>query len=238
MIDIHSHILPSIDDGARSFEESIEIIHELSSYGITDIIATPHFIKETYFTSSVAKNKALLKELKIQLKTHGIKTNIYLGNEIYVDEDISKLIKSKQITSLNNSKYLLIELPLNEEFPNYSDHFLSLMNQGYKVILAHPERYAITQKDYTILEDLHEIGVLFQCNLGSAYGKYGKPAQKLLKKLAKDNRIFAFGSDAHHPGSARHFNTTFKKLSKYYNKDDLQKVLVNNPRKLLHPNHT
>ena len=233
MIDIHSHILPGVDDGARSFDESVEIARMLSSCGVTDIVATPHFIRETNFVSPVANNRKIVKELKNRLKAEAIDVNIYLGNEIYIDEDIVGLLRSGQISPLAGSKYLLIELPLNDEFSNYEDHLCNLIEDGYKVVLAHPERYAIAQEDYGILEDLYELGVLFQCNIGSVYGKYGKSAQKLLKKLAKDKKIFTFGSDAHHPGSSQSFDLAYKKLLKYYNERELRELLVKNPRKII-----
>lgn len=233
MIDIHSHILPGVDDGARSFDESVEIARMLSSCGVTDIVATPHFIRETNFVSPVANNRKIVEELKNRLKAEAIDVNIYLGNEIYIDEDIVGLLRSGQISHLADSEYLLIELPLNDEFSNYEGYLCDLMQDGYKVILAHPERYAIAQEDYGILEDLYELGVLFQCNIGSVYGKYGKSAQKLLKKLAKDKKIFTFGSDAHHPGSSQSFDLAYKKLLKYYNERELRELLIKNPQKII-----
>ena len=134
MIDIHSHILPGIDDGAGTFDDSIEILSDLSSNGVTDIIATPHFIKESRYTSPVEDNKALLGELVERLKEENISINVFLGNEIYIDEDIKGLIDAGQIFPLNGGEYLLVEFPLNDEFPNYEDIFLDLMQNGYKVI--------------------------------------------------------------------------------------------------------
>lgn len=233
MIDIHSHILPGIDDGARTFDESIEIIRELSSHGVTDIIATPHFIRDTKYVSPVINNKVILQELKKQLKDRGIDVGIYLGNEIYIDEDIVGLIKAGRISSLAGSKYLLVELPLNDEFPNYEDHLSSLMSNGYKVVLAHPERYRMVKEDYGILENLYDMGILLQCNIGSIGGKYGKNAKKIAKRLAKDKKIFTFGSDTHHPGGGRYFDLAYKKLGKYYSNHELTKLLVENPRKII-----
>lgn len=233
MIDIHSHILPGTDDGAGTFDDSIEILSDLSSNGVTDIIATPHFIKESQYTSPVEDNKALLCELVERLKEEDISINVFLGNEIYIDEDIKGLIDAGQIFPLNGGEYLLVEFPLNDEFPNYEDYLSSLLADGYKVILAHPERYEIAQEDYSVLEDLYELGVLFQCNIGSIYGKYGKSAQKLLKRLAKDKKIFTFGTDTHHAGGGRNIGVAYRKLLKYYSKDELEKLMIKNPQKII-----
>ncbi len=233
MIDLHSHILPGIDDGARNFDESIEIIRELHSHGIRGVVATPHYIKETKFIFPIVDNKAILEELKKGLKAKRIDMDLYLGNEIYIDKDIMKLIANGEISPLADSRFLLIELPLDEEFPNYDDYLSNLIANGYEVVLAHPERYLIAQENYSVLDDLHELGVLFQCNFGSIGGKYGKSAQKLVKKLAKDKKIFAFGSDSHRVGGGRYIDYALKKLLKYYSEEELKELLVENPKRIV-----
>lgn len=233
MIDIHSHILPGVDDGARTFDDSINIVNELVSQGVTDIIATPHYVDETKYTVERKKHLELLAELREGLASEGINANLFLGNEIYINEKIPKLIESDVVSTLADSKYVLVELPLNNEYQNYEDVFSDLMEREYKVVLAHPERYEIAQEDYQILKDLCEIGVLLQCNLGSVTGKYGKGAQKLVKRLAKDKMIFAFGSDIHHCNNNDFVIRAQKKLSKYYDDKELEQVLVKNPEKIL-----
>lgn len=233
MIDIHSHILPGIDDGARTFEDSIEIVRELASQGITDVIATPHYANETSYMSPCEYNESLLLELKKGLVAEGIKVNIYLGNEIYIDGQAEEFIKAGKVSALAGSKYLLVELPLHEEYQSYEDILGSLMDAGYKVILAHPERYEIVQKDYGVVEDLYKMGILLQCNVCSILGKYGKDAKKLVRRLAKDKMIFAFGSDIHRCSHSDQLKRAQKKIARYYNDQELEKVLVKNPRKIL-----
>ena len=143
MIDIHSHILPGVDDGARTLTDSIEILRELVSVGVTDVVMTPHYIVDTHYMSSRFENLKIIEKLKQVVADEGLNINIYLGNEIFIDNGILENLKMGKISGLAGSRYLLIELPLNEEFPNYEDIFLDLMNRGYKVVLAHPERYSI-----------------------------------------------------------------------------------------------
>lgn len=233
MIDIHTHILPGIDDGARILMEGVEIVRELAEQGVTDIIATPHYVNETIFMSPKEKNLELLERLRAKLVDEGIETKIYLGNEIYIDDKILDLIKAGKISTLADSRYLLVELPLDNEYQNYEDFLRELIENGYKVILAHPERYLIVQKNEEILGNLAEIGVLFQCNFGSLIGKYGKSAMKMVRKLAKEKMIFAFGSDAHHQGKNGYLGLAYKKLAKYYTKTELKEILVDNPGKIL-----
>ncbi len=229
MIDIHSHILPGIDDGAKSFEQSLDILRGLSGQGITDVICTPHFIAETKITSPKSTNTKLLDELKKRVEDENIDINLHLGNEIYIDRDIAKFIRTRKISPLADSKYLLIELPMSGEFAQYQDIFLSLQRKGWTVILAHPERYHSFQKDDKELQELFGKGVLFQCNLGSFIGQYGKNAKKLARKLAKENQIFCFGTDIHRPRNYSEIAKAIKKLSKYYGPAGLNQLLVVNP---------
>ena len=233
MIDIHAHVLPGVDDGAETYEDGVRIIKDLVSGGVTDVIATPHFVNETNYISSRVANRKLLTELKKRLKKEGIGVNVYLGNEIYIDKDILKLLKERKIAPLAGSRYLLIELPLNDEFEGYEDTFLDLMQKNYKIILAHPERYVIVQEDFEVARRLNDEGVLLQCNLASITGKYGHGAKKVLQRLAKEKMIFAFGSDMHHPGRNDFWEPAMKKLGKYYNERELNQVLSINPKRIL-----
>ncbi|MBR2753672.1 exopolysaccharide biosynthesis protein [Candidatus Saccharibacteria bacterium] len=233
MIDIHSHILPGVDDGARTLTDSVDLVKELVESGATAIVATPHYVSETRYVSPKRENLKLFEELKRVISDEGINVDLFLGNEIYIDRSIEQLIKIGKIVPMASSDYLLVEFPLNESFPNYRDILMDLVKNGYKVILAHPERYAIVQKDFSLLQDLSDIGVLFQCNLGSIIGKYGREAKKILKKMAKNRMIFAFGSDIHHCRGAEYWISAQKKLSKYYSEEDLKRVLITNPKKMI-----
>lgn len=232
MIDIHSHLLPNVDDGVKSFDESVDIIKNLSYRGVTDIIVTPHYVADTVWTSSRQQNRLLFA--KLQQKVQGIPVNLYLGNEIYIDRDIERLVKSFEISPLADSKFLLIELPMSGEFEDYEAILTDLLLKGYRVILAHPERYHTIQKDWRIAEKLHENGVLLQCNLGSILGQYGHKPAKIVKQLAKSDLIFCFGTDIHHPRDYSEISRARRKLMKYYPSEaDLDQILDKNPRQIL-----
>lgn len=232
MIDIHSHILPGIDDGSPDFETSIKLVKELASGGVTEVIATPHYVDETIYTSSKASNLELLAKLQKMVDARGIKVRLLIGNEIYIFPKIAEYVKAGKLASLADSEYLLVELPMSGEFSGYEDIFLDLMRSDYKVILAHPERYDSFQKDFALVSKLFDMGVLLQCNLGSLVGQYGKSAQKLAIRLAKEKMIFAMGSDIHHNRGTAFLPKAMKKIRKYYNNDEAQDILVNNPRKI------
>lgn len=233
MIDLHSHLLPDVDDGVEVFDESVEIIRELMRHGIKKIVVTPHYIPETIYNSPRADNLKLLHELKKSLQDEKLDVELFIGNEIYINSDISTLIKNKVISTLGDSKYLLVELPMSGVYEGYEDIFYNLQAEGYKVILAHPERYLSTQKDFSILERLHNLGILFQCNIGSIAGQYGHKAEKTTKKLAKKDMIFAFGTDVHRLRDFSDIDKAITILTRIYGKAKLDKLLVDNPLKVL-----
>lgn len=233
MIDLHSHILPGIDDGAPNIEASVELVRELASGGVTEIIATPHYIDETIYDSPRYENLKLVAELQKRLDAEEIAVKIHLGNEIYINRDILDFLESGEVSSMGDSDYILVELPMSGEFPGYADIFLELLRAGYKVILAHPERYVSFQKDFSLVTELYDMGVLLQCNIGSFVDQYGKAARKLAVKMAKAKMIFGIGTDIHHLRGEEFLPSAMKKLSKYYSVDELEGLLVDHPREIL-----
>ena len=234
MIDVHNHLLFGIDDGSRSLEDSVLIIRKLSEIGITDIILTPHFITDSSYVSSRENNLILMEKLKNALDENNINVNLYLGNEIYIDREIEKLIYEKKISKLNNTNYLLIELPMSGEWEGYQDVFMDLINDGYNVVLAHPERYNSFQADFDKIYELEEIGVLFQCNIGSVIGNYGRAAKKIIKRMLKEDLIYMFGTDIHRDKGDYNFLSDAKKIIRKYTSDEkMNDLLVNNAKKII-----
>lgn len=234
MIDIHSHLLYGIDDGSKTIEESLSIIKELNKIGITDIILTPHYIKDTKYNSPKKENQKLLNNLKELLIENEINTNIYLGNEIYINNEIEELLKKNIISSLNNTNYLLIELPMTGEYEGYIDIFENLINEGYYVILAHPERYHSFQNDFDKIYELEQIGVHFQSNIESILGSYGKGAIKTVIRLLKEKKISFLASDIHHQKKDyKKWQKARKKILKYITKEEFNILTNKNPSKLI-----
>lgn len=234
MIDIHSHLLFGVDDGSRTLEESVHVIKKLSEVGYTDIILTPHYINDSTYVSTREENLDVLKRLKVGLIRNNVNVNLYLGNEIYIDSEIANLLKNNIISSLNDTKYLLIELPMSGENEIYYDVFLDLINMGYKVILAHPERYISFQKDFNKVYELKELGVLLQSNVGSILGDYGKGAKKTIKRLLKENLITFMGTDIHHNKEEYTFvEKAKKKMGKYLTQKQINNIFENNAKVLL-----
>ena len=234
MFDIHSHLLFNIDDGSKSLDSSVRIITDMYERGYKGIILTPHYISDSNYDSNRKNNQKLLKELKEELIKNNIDIELYLGNEIFIDYDILKLLKNNTISSLNDSKYLLIELPMSGEFEGYIEVFTELMEKGYKVILAHPERYLSFQKDYKKVNELESIGILFQSNIESIIGNYGKRARKMVKKLLKDKKISFLATDIHHrKRDYTKWDKAKKKYLKYLTEEEYKKLTIDNPLKVI-----
>ena len=234
MVDIHNHLLYGIDDGSKTIEESIDILRDLESVGYTDIILTPHYIKDSKYSSNAINNYKLLKELQNALNENDIKINLYLGNEIYIDDDIMDLLRNREIYSLNGTPYLLIELPMSGEYGGYLELFNYLNEQGCKVVLAHPERYLSFQKDYKKVDEVLSTGVLLQSNIESILGKYGSSAKKMIKRLLKEKKIAFLATDIHHKKhDYNDFNKAKKMILKYISESEYEMLVNINPSKLL-----
>lgn len=234
MIDIHSHLLYGVDDGARSIEESIDILRDLKKCGFDSIILTPHYIKGSAYNSTRRDNREKLKTLKEALKDNNIDINLYLGNEIYIDDDIIELMKKGIISTLNNTNYALIELPMSGIYDEYKEIFADLIKRGCKVILAHPERYKAFQQDFTKIYELEKIGVLFQSNFDSILGKYGLDAEVTLKRLLKEKKIAFLATDIHHKShDYNKYKIIKEKMLEYITEEEFKILTEYNPKQLI-----
>lgn len=236
MTDIHSHILFGVDDGSNDIEESIELLKKLKSIGFKNVILTPHYIEGSDYCSLNPEKLEKLEILKSEINKKNIDINIYLGNEIFINDSIIKSISDGKIYPLNNTKYLLIELPFYNQILNLDDILFEITHAGFIPIIAHPERYSYFQENYKIVDSLKENGVLFQANYSSILGYYGKQSQKLLKYMLKKKYIDYLGTDIHHTKKTyvidnfEKINKKIKKITKeeYYNQiiDNCDKLIL------------
>lgn len=229
MTDVHSHILFGIDDGSRTISESIELLKKLKSVGFNNVILTPHFILDSTYNSNYEANIKIYNELKERIISENIDINIYLGNEIFIDKNVPTLLEKNIITSLNGTKYVLVEFPMHNKLLNIEDILYEIRSKGYEVVIAHPERYDAFKEDYSIVDTLREDGFLFQSNYSSILGYYGKDSIKLLKYMLKRHYIDFLGTDIHRIEKT-YVIDNFKKIEKhiikvtgseYYNKIQL-----------------
>lgn len=234
MIDIHCHIFPGIDDGSKDLKMSLNLLRKAEAAGITDIILTPHYIQNTkYNYNNTAKNK-ILEILRKATKKEGIKINLYLGNEVFLDMDIIKLLRQDKISPLANTKYVLIELPVRAEDASAKNILFDVISCGFVPIIAHPERYLYFQDDKHKIEEYLAMGCLMQGDYQSVHGRYGKSAQKALKRYLKKNQIHFLASDIHHDSTDYRLAESYKKVTKITKSAETTvELFEKNPEKIL-----
>ena len=233
MIDFHSHILPNVDDGSKSVEETFELLKEAKNAGFDAIISTSHYMEE-YYEVNVAERKVWIDALSDKLGTKNIDLKLYLGNEIYITENIIKLLEERKATSINNTNYVLFECPLNSEPLNMYDIIYDMLEYKLVPILAHPERYSFVQKNPNLIYDLIQKGVLMQSNYGSIIGLYGDKAQIIVKKLLENNMVHFLGSDVHKKNSIYpKVQIALKEIENIVGREKLEELTTINPAYVL-----
>jgi protein-tyrosine phosphatase len=211
-VDMHSHLLPAIDDGSKSIEESLQLIQQLQKMGYRKLITTPHIMSDFYKnTPEIIHTK--LKELKKVLEEQQIEIDIEAAAEYYLDEWFIHQIKKGENLLTFGNKYILFETNFYNKPAQLFEVIFDLQSQGYKPVFAHPERYFYLHNDFKTLEKIAERGVFLQLNLNSLSGYYTKPAQDFAEKMIEQQLVHFVGSDCH---SSRHLealkHTRTKKL--------------------------
>lgn len=233
MIDIHTHILPGIDDGSRDFDQSLIMAGEAYNAGFTEIITTSHYMTNVYEADKPTRVKLIKKYQKL-LDDNNIDIKLHNGAEIYFSEDFPELVKSGFIPTLANSQYVLFELPLRSRILHIDSCIFRLKQMGYIPVIAHPERYAIVQNDIHLAEEWVGYGALLQSNYGSAIGFYGRTAKSTLYKLLKKNMISFFGSDNHRIDQIyASMPTIIKKLKRKIGEEKFYELTEKNPKMII-----
>ncbi|NIJ45724.1 tyrosine-protein phosphatase YwqE [Wenyingzhuangia heitensis] len=196
-VDIHSHLLPGIDDGAKDIEDSIALIEKLYAFGIKQFRTTPHVLGDVWENSSATiKEKEAL--LQAELKERGYHDiQISASAEYMMDNNFSKLLTNDDILTLKG-KYVLVEMSFFNAPFNLDDILFQIQIKGYTPVLAHPERYAFYHKDFSEYQKLIDAGCLFQLNILSLTPQYGKEITKTAQRLLKEGMYTFVGSDTHH----------------------------------------
>jgi protein-tyrosine phosphatase len=194
MYDIHCHLIYGVDDGSVDIESSLELIKLAFNNGYKGLVLTPHYVEDSNFSSKASFNKEVLNTLK---KSIDYDISLYLGNEVYFSRNIMSLLESNLISTLNNSRYLLMELSILNQDKNVLDMIDILRSKGITPIIAHPERYSYLLSDLSLMVEMVEHGALFQVNIGSVVGLHGRKTKRHAIKLLKSNLVHFLSSDTH-----------------------------------------
>ncbi len=206
--DIHSHIIPGIDDGSRSMDESIALIKEFEKLGYEKLITTPHIMDKAYNNSkeSILSN---LEKLKVECKKENINISIEAAAEYYVDEGFMSLIEKNDLLAIDD-EYVLFETSYIHRPIDLESVIYNINMAGYKPLFAHPERYKYIKNPEKEFYKLKEHGAMFQVNLNSFVGYYGKQAKKHALFLHENSMISFLGSDVHGQNHIQSLNNVFK----------------------------
>lgn len=234
MVDLHSHILHDIDDGAKNLKESVRLCSLGRLNHIKKIVATPHFNALGDIDNFLAQRDARAEELRSELEKSRINVQLYTGAEVFVDDDIFFSNNLKRLT-LNNSKYLLVEFSFYGINRRYvSDYLKEIFSMGVVPIVAHPERYEFFQNDYDAINELVSRGVLFQLNAGSLASRDGREEFELAYEMAFKGVASFISTDAH---SLQHRPNDIAAMLRHFpqdiNPEHMNRMLVVNPQIVL-----
>jgi len=215
-VDMHSHLLPGIDDGVEDLEQSLQTIKELVDMGYETLITTPHVMGGVYNNDAALIIKKR-DEVRTYAAEHGVKINLEASAEYFLDEVFMDLLKNDKDKLLPFGRnHILIETSFMYPSPYLDEAIFLLQASGFKPVLAHPERYIYLHEDWDRYCELHDKGLLFQLNLSSLTGYYSPMVRKIARKLIDTERVNFVGTDCH---GARHIAVLQKaKQDEYYKK--------------------
>ena len=228
MIDIHSHVIPFVDDGSQSLQSSLDMLRKVESQGVKTLFCTPHF-RYGFFDcdkNEVSKNFNLLKE---QAQNQRINVNLLLGQEIHYNKNIVNELKNGQYLTLNNSKYVLIEFPY-EKKEDMPEVVYNLVRAGYEPVVAHYERYYYADVDTAY--ELRALGGHIQITASSIFGEGGLAIKKLATELLKNNLVDFVAGDYHEDRSYR-MDKASKHIRKKYGEEVYENLFVKNAEKFV-----
>ena len=233
MIDFHTHVLPNIDDGARNIDETFNLLVEAKQAGFEAIIATSRYM-ENYYETDTPEKEVLINLIYQHLKKYNLGIKIYLGNEIYLSSNIIKLLEEGKASTINDTSYVLFELPINTEPENLYEMINEMRKCKLVPVLAHPEKYTFIQKEPELLYNLISEGVLMQVNYGSIVGESGKKAQLLVEKMYENNMVHLLGTDVQRSSTIyNQIPEILEILENYIGEEKLEQLTTINPKLVL-----
>lgn len=234
ILDIHTHILPGVDDGAKTMEESLEMLRNAAASNVAAVVATPHCnVMPNWTNYNTGEFRGRFLELRSQAKAAGIPVQIIAGSEVRVTEDLPALLGSGQILPINGGKYLLTEFLPWAGAEYCMEHLDMILAQGYIPLIAHPERYSVVSQNPSVAGRWLEMGCHVQLTAGSILGKFGSGARKASEYLLRNDMVACVASDAH--GTERRTNylmDVYDYLCAHYSKGFAQALLWDTPLRI------
>ncbi|ODS31906.1 MAG: hypothetical protein SCARUB_02986 [Candidatus Scalindua rubra] len=234
MIDIHTHILPSLDDGAGTMEESIELCRIAADDGTKTIVATPHS-KDGVYEAKRDEILKMVETLNLKLKENQIDIEILPGSELHINEGLVGSIKSGEVLTINNGgRFILLELPFLF-IPSGIDKFIfNLKINGIITIIAHTERITAFQKNPEIVAQLVKSGTLIQVTAHSLTGNFGARERKYTERLLKDKLVHFIASDVHSlNGRPPILSKAVERAARIIGEEEAKALVCHNPEQII-----
>ena len=232
-VDIHAHILPGVDDGARDFSQSRDLLKYARSQGIGAVLLTPHY-RGRYHGNVRGKLTAVFEELCKVAKLECPELELYLGCEVGYELDIAEKITDGSVLTLNNTQYVLLEFQEKSFRSRIMDGVLEVLNFGYVPIIAHAERYEAFRNRPQMVEEVAELGALIQLNAQSVLGKSGFGIKRFCHKLLKSHLVHFVATDAHDMKDRRpELKSCYQWIRKKYGQAYADALFIRNGRAVL-----
>ncbi len=234
MIDIHSHVLFDMDDGAEDIETSIELCRDSYMNGCDSLVLTPHFFEYSYLEDFIEERDMRITLLREALEKENIPLEVLPGAELFLSDRVFGADNLDELT-INGTKYILCEMSLTPfDTRNVTRWFDELFDRGYLPILAHPERYYEFHQNYNLIDELIDRGIIFQVNIDSLIGENGLSAQDMSIDMISRGIAQIIASDAHDL-EFRHTRLIEKLnlLPNIITEELVEKCLIENPKKII-----
>lgn len=235
MIDLHTHILPGMDDGAQNLAEALEMLQLAQEDGITHLVATPHIYRGRYQELDGQRIEKELSRLSSAARQAGLEVSLFRGAEVHITHNlIEKIRRYRPYLVIHQSDYIFIEFPADHVFPGVKELFFELLSLGLTPIIAHPERNAVFLRQPQLLYELVQMGALCQVNSGSFLGYYGEHVRQGVFNLLSFNLVHFMASDCHHPTTIPPLLSEAVQLAaEVIGSDEARALVVDNPRAVL-----
>lgn len=231
IIDMHCHIIPSVDDGPDTRRETVEMLRLQKQEGVVGIIATPHYRLKMFEPDAEEVRRKFLWVQEIA-KRMGIRT--WLGNECHIHDELEDYLERGICRTMVNSPYILVEFSSYHSYNIIRQYLMELIASGYIPIIAHIERISAFEKSYELVSDLTKLGVKIQVNAESVMGERGTATKRWMLKLMKMNLIHYIASDSHDTKNrVPNLGKCYCYVSKKLGKDYAEKVFYKNQLKII-----
>jgi len=231
-VDLHNHLLPGLDDGARTLDEALALARLLVSAGYSDVVATPHSRPD--LAPDDALVAARLVDLQVRVDAEGIALRLHHGREHHLTPEFVEAVRARTARTLGASPWLLVELPFASPVQGLAHTMFELRKAGYRALFAHPERCAHFVGRLDAAREVVENGGLLQLEAGSLAGLHGEPARRTARQLLDANLVAVVATDAHQPGPATELlDLGLATLARTVGAERLAQLTEEHPRTLL-----